>query len=384
MNKKFRYQTIFMYGSLQSVGHMMDYFIRHTRKLVIFIVMPRVNNTQNSLRVYREGTLVEERSVRLSKNIFLYYLLWWWHHNYFLLNYIRSDESAIVFAGHPIAFIGMSIMKLFRNVTYAYWVGDYFPPVRWSLRAYERLKKCYHDRISVTYYLSDTINAIMNGNIMNQENMRTVMWGVKVKSRKSPPMADQPMAGNFKSEKKKLRQQFHLLFVGVVRLSQGLENIFSYLATHPDVRLRIVGVCDDSLYATYRKMIDTLGIGGRVDFPNSFLNDEELTALASEHHVGVAVYDKSWRSSTYYTDPGKVKTYVDLGLPVIMTNTSAIAPWIKKYQAGVVIDDVRELPEAVEKIKTNYPKYQKGLLAFARHFEYETYYHDAFRTLERR
>ena len=370
-----------MYGSLQSVGHTMDYFIRHTGKLVIFIVMPRVNNTSNILRVYLEGALIEERSVRSSNHIFLYYVLWWFYHSYFLLKYIHPEESAIVFVGHPLALVGMSIMKKVRRLTYAYWVGDYFPPVRWSLTLYEKLKKYYHDHISITYYLSDAINMIMNGKIMNQENKRTVMWGVKVKSLPSERL--RASKSKAKSEKEEVRQEFRLLFVGVVRLSQGLEDIFSYLVTHRDVRLRVVGVCEANLYATYKKMIDALGISGQVNFPNSFLNDEELTELAREHHVGVAVYDKSRRSSTYYTDPGKVKTYVDLGLPVIMTNTSAIAPFIQKYQAGVVIDEVRELPDAVEEIKNHYARYQRGLQVFARHFEYEAYYKQAFVALQR-
>lgn len=373
MRKNFRYQTIFTYGSLQSVGHTMEYFVRHTRKLVVFIVMPRVNNTPNILRVYREGRLVEEHDVVSSQNIFLYYLLWFWHHNYFLLKYIHRQESAIVFVGHPLALVGMSIMKRIRAVTYAYWVGDYFPPVRWSLTAYERVKKYYHDHVSITYYLSDAINTIMNGKVVKENNKRTVMWGVK--SSHHDLSAKRQVAI--------IKKQFQLLFVGVIRLSQGLEDIFTYLAGHRDVRLRVVGVCDDSLYAVYMRMIDALGIRGCVDFPNSFLNDDDLTALASEYHIGVAVYDKSWRSSTYYTDPGKVKTYVDLGLPVIMTNTSAIAPWIKKYQAGVVIDEIRELPDAVEEIKNHYTKYQKGLRLFAKYFDYETYYRRAFIALER-
>lgn len=373
MTQVFRYKTIFMYGSLQSVGHTMDYFTKHTRKLVIFIVMPRVNNTPNILRVYRKGRLVEERLVSSSSNIFLYYLFWWWCHNYFLLKYIRPGESAIVFAGHPLAFIGMSIMGKLRRVRYAYWVGDYFPPVRWSLQAYERLKKYYHDCISVTFYLSDMINAIMNGKIVNQKNKKTVMWGVKVNSGK----------WKMESEKKKIGQQFRLLFVGVVRLSQGLEDIFSYLVTHRDIRLRVVGVCEAGLYERYHAMIDTFGIGGQVDFPNSFLEDEELAALASGYHVGVALYERSERSSTFYTDPGKVKTYVDLGLPVIMTNTSAIAPFVKKYRAGVVIDEAHELPDAIDEIKNHYGTYQKGLRDFSRHFEYEKYYKQAFRVFER-
>lgn len=346
----------------------MEYFVRYTRKLVVFIVMPRVNNTPNILRVYREGRLVEEHDVASSENIFLYYVLWFWHHNYFLLKYIHPRERAIVFVGHPLALVGMSIMHRIRAVTYAYWVGDYFPPVRWSLIAYERVKKYYHDHVSITYYLSDAINVIFNGSVKKNQNKKTVMWGVLPTK-----------------TKKKLTDggKFGLLFVGVVRFSQGLEDIFSYLSDHKDVFLRIVGVCDNDLYMTYTQLIASLDLKDRVEFPNTFVDDAELTDLAKKYHIGVALYEKGWRSSTHYTDPGKVKTYVDLGLPVIMTNMSAIAPFIKKFHAGEVIDQVSDLHMAVEKVKKNYSRYQTGLRSFAQYFDYETYYRRAFIALER-
>lgn len=368
MTKKFRYQTVFTYGSLQSVGHTMDYFIRHTRKLVVFIVMPRVNKTPNILRVYHKGQLVEEHDVVSSGNIFLYYLLWFWHHNYFLLKYIHRQESAIVFVGHPLALVGMSIMKRIRGLTYAYWVGDYFPPVRWSLTAYERVKKYYHDHTPVTYYLSDAINAIFNGSVMNTDYKKTVMWGVL------PPKSMKELPKGTK---------FGLLFVGVVRLSQGLEDIFFYLSDHKDVVLRIVGVCDHTLYTAYTQQIASLGIQDRVEFPNTFVDDAQLAVLAKKYHIGVALYEKGWRSSTHYTDPGKVKTYVDLGLPMIMTNMSAIAPYIQKYHAGEVIEEVSDMHRAMEKIQKNYDRYQTGLRSFANYFDYEMYYKRAFVALER-
>ncbi len=357
-----------MYGSLQSVGHTMDYFVRHTRKLVLFIVMPRVNNTRNLLRVYKEGALVEERLVPSSQNIVWYYLLWWWYHNYFLLTYLRSREQSIVFVSHPVACFGMNVIKFLRRVTYAYWVGDYYPPVRWSLVAFEKLKKYYHDRIGITYYLSDTINAMFNGRVIRQANKRTVMWGVK------------PPSGVKKVSKGAV---LGLLFVGVVRQSQGLEDIFSYLADHRDVRLRIVGVCDHRLYGTYTRMIEELGISDRVAFPNTFIDDKDLGKLAMEYHVGVALYEKGLTSSTHYTDPGKVKTYVELGMPVIMTNISAIAPYIQKFNAGEVIEETWQLPTAVEKVKQRYDVYQRGLLAFAQYFAYERYYKQAFVAFEK-
>ena len=170
-----------MDASLQFCGHIEEYFAAHTEKLVVYIVMPRLKNRGNLVRVYKAGKLVEEEKVWSSDNIFLYYLSWLWQYWKFILVYFGRKEHFVVLSGHPISFFGMSIQKFLRpNIRFAYWIGDYFPPVNLSLRLFEKLKKYYHDRVSYTYYLSDTINRILNeGTIMNDRWKKTVMWGVK-------------------------------------------------------------------------------------------------------------------------------------------------------------------------------------------------------------
>ena len=363
----FRYHTIFMYGSLQSVGHTMDYFIKHTEKLVVYIIMPRVNGSSNYLQVYEKGVLIEKKEVVSSTNIFLYYFLWWYHQNLFLLQYFSRSEQVLVFGGHPVAFIGMSVMKLLRRLKYAYWIGDYYPPVHWSLILFEKLKKYYHDRISVTYYLSDRINNIYNGKVVTLPNKKTVMWGVK------------PYTGS----KKQITSPFKLLFVGVIRPSQGVEDLLLFIKNTSKVQLSIIGVCETALYKEYIHSIKEYNIVDRVWFPNTFVSDEELKKLSIRHHVGIALYEKGEHTATHYTDPGKVKTYIELGLPVIMTNTSAIAPYIKQYMAGELVEEVVELPEVLERMKRRYDVYQKGVHAFAQYFEYEKYYNQALAVLEK-
>lgn len=285
-----------------------------------------------------------------------------------MLTYFGRSEHFLVFSGHPISFFGMTIQKLLRpGIAYAFWIGDYYPPVHWTLRVYEWVKKFYHDRIPYTYYLSDTINKIMNGRVMKAYTKRTVMWGV------AAPV----------NAKKSLGVKLKILFVGVVRPSQGLEEIFLFLKQYKNVSLRIVGVCGQALYTKYKQTIDEFHIESQVDFPNKFVDDEALKRLAKDYHIGVALYEKGKTTATHYTDPGKVKTYVELGLPVIMTDTSAIAPFIKRFHAGEVVSSISGLPSAIKKIKRHYAAYQKGLFVFAKYFEYEEYYRQAFVAFKR-
>lgn len=313
---------------------------------------------------------MKEEKVWSSGNFFFYYLSWLWHYLKFILVYFERKEKFVVLSGHPISFFGMSIQKFLRpSILFAYWIGDYFPSVNLSLRLFEKLKKYYHNRVSYAYYLSDTINQIFNdGKVVDNERKKTVMWGVK------------PII----TKKRDVKGQLHILFVGLVKEGQGLEVLLSFLAKHPDYTLKIIGICREELFKKYQALIAKHKIGDRVFFPNKFYSDTELESIAKDCHVGVALYDTGKLNATHYTDPGKVKTYAELGLPIIMTNTSAIASYIKKFHAGEVIEEASDMPIAVEKIKKDYDHYQTGLCLFARHFEYEKYYRLAFVALERR
>lgn len=364
--KKFRYDTIFTYGSLQSVGHTTEYFVTNTRKLVVFIIMPRVNMMPNIVRVYKEGVLESEHNVLSSKNIVLYYLLWWYFQTVFLLRYFVRSEKIIVLAGHPVAFFGMSIMKLFRNITYAYWIGDYFPPVHWSLALFEKLKKYYHTKVTYTYYLSDRLNELYNGRVVAEQGKRTVMWGVR------------PFTGTHKAPGK----QYRLLFVGVIRPSQGIEDLLLYTKQSPDVYVSILGSCEKDLYDKYISIIRAYGIAKRVWFPNKFIDDEKLREIAQTHHVGIALYETGLHTATHYTDPGKVKTYIELGLPVVMTDTSVIASYVKRFGSGELIGSETDISPALRRIMRAYDRYIRGVREFSEFFSFERYYSRAFSVLE--
>lgn len=363
-----RYKKIFMYASLQFCGHIEEYFAFHTEKLVVYIVMPRLKNRGNLVRVYKAGKLVEEKKVWSSDNIFLYYTSWYIYYLKFIFSYFSRNEKFVVLSSHPISFLGMTLQRLLRKITYVYWVGDYFPATNSLLFWYEKIKKYYHDRVAFRYYLSNNINELMNGKVMGDATHATVMWGVK------PVFTKRTVPG----------RHLTLLFVGLVKPGQGLERLFSFLQVHKEYSLKIIGICSADLYATHRDMIVKFGIAKQVFFPNKFYSDEELIELTQTCHIGIALYDISPLSSAYYTDPGKIKSYAEMNLPVIMSYTTGIAPYIQKFHAGeLVSEDPANLIEAIEKITKEYPAYLEGLKKFNAYFYFESYYRRAFRSLER-
>jgi len=192
------------------------------------------------------------------------------------------------------------------------------------------------------------------------------MWGVK------------PFFGTHKAP----TESYRLLFVGVIRPSQGIEDLLLFLKRSPKVFLSMLGSCESHLYKRYVSLISEYGITKRVYFPNAFIDDTKLRDLAQKHHVGIALYEKGMHTATYYTDPGKVKTYIELGLPVVMTDTSAVSPYIKKFGAGIVINDLSEVYSALQSIQRNYALYCKGLNELSQFFDFESYYKFAFNSFE--
>lgn len=360
------YKNIFLYASLQFSGNIEEYFKNHTENLLVFLVMPRVNNEVNLFRYYHNGKLIKEEKVTLSTNIFIYYFLWYVNHIRGLVKFFPKKEKIVVISFHPLTFFFMSVHRLLRNVQYVYWIGDYFPGVTRNLRLYEKLKKSYHDVIPYSCYLSDKINEKLNGVVIHTANRKTIVWGVKPKkiSRKAPS------------------KHLQILFVGLIKRSQGIEHILEFLKEHKDYKVKLLGVCEQKLYNEYQRIISKYNIKKQVYFPNKFLPENELEVESKDCHVGVALYDATPLNASYYADPGKVKSYAELELPVIMSNISDTAKYIKRFHSGEVINKTSELEEAFIKIKNNYKSYQKGIRLFNQHFYFESYYKKSFTFLE--
>lgn len=368
MENKFIYKNILFYSSLQSLGNAEEYFAMHTEKLVVLVIMPRKQYNASLIRLYREGKLVEEKKIKLSQNVFLYHFLWYVHYLFSLFKYFTRKEKLIIITFHPISFFGMTLQKILRNIEFVFWDGDYFPPVNLSLILFEKVKKHYNSKVKYAVYQSDIMNEKMNGRVINNFFRKTVMWGVLPKNIKR------------KSDK----NNFTILFVGAIKDSQGLEFVFEFLKTHKDYSIKIIGAGEDKLFLKYKKTIKDNKIEKQVYFPNRFFSDSELTEISKTCQVGIALYDIGPASGIYYTDPGKVKTYAALGLPIIMSDVSAIVPYVKKFECGIVIKiNNEQLSNALIEMKKNYGRYLSGLAKFNKHFYYETYYKKAFHFLEK-
>jgi glycosyltransferase involved in cell wall biosynthesis len=283
-----------------------------------------------------------------------------------LLRFCTKDKVTLIFGGHPLVFFGMGLLKLIRPLIYAYWIGDFFPSSHPVIRVYERVKKWYHDRVAYAFYLSDAINRVMNGTVVDTARRRTVMWGLKP----FPAAPAVPLSS------------FCLLFVGLIRPGQGLEALFDFLKGHADYRLSLIGIGQPAYVAELQALLNQMGLSDRVFFPNRFYSESELLDEARRCHVGIALYDTGPDNFTHYADPGKVKAYAEMHLPVLMTRISDIVPFVERFKSGEVISQITEIGAALERIRGDYESYRSGVRRFVEHFYYDRYYREAFKALE--
>jgi hypothetical protein len=354
---RFLYKNLIIQGSFQSVGHGDEYFIQRTERLIILYSIPRTQKQTNDIYLYEKGNLKKIIHKPSSTDPLLYYVYWLSAYWFVLITLIKKKENWTVFAGHPIYFFLMSLQKAIRSVKFAYWIGDYFPGNDWKIRLYEKLKKHYHDVIPVTYYLSDRINKRMNGGmIQNNLNRRTVAWGMKP----------------FPVVRKDNRVHI-LAFVGVIKPSQNIEAILAYLHQHPLWRLKLMGVCEKDYYHKLKNIILKYSLKERVWFPNTFIPEERLQREFKDCFIGLALYKSDKTQFTWYTDAGKIKTYLEFGLPVIMTDISSTTKDIRRFHCGEIVK-VHPLDYYIRRVTENYSFYQKGVGDMIRHYEYSKYY----------
>lgn len=366
--KKFRYKNIIIDTSHQWCGNIEEYFSENSEKLLAFLIMPRLNNKDNVLRIYEKGKLVKEENIQLSQNLFLYFFYIYVSYIKAILKYFSRKDKIIVISNHPFYFFFMTFQRLFFNIKFVFWSADCFPSINVTLFLFERLKKFYHDGLKYRIYLGDEVNRIMNGKVVNTFTSKTILWGVKPKN----------------IERDFAKAKNTILYVGVIRPNVGLEIVYEFLQKNPMYSLKVIGICDEEFYQKNQDIIKKYNIDERVYFPNKFFFDEELNEISKECFVGIALYTVDKMTSIYHADPGKVKAYTEMNLPVIMSRTSSIYPFIEKFKAGEIIDrDDKLLGEAIEKVKKSYDKYLEGVHKFNKYFYYKTYYDEKFKFLEK-
>lgn len=135
----------------------------------------------------------------------------------------------------------------------------------------------------------------------------------------------------------------------------------------------------------YKEMIsDSEYDINRVYFSINPLPNEELDELISSTYIGVALYsieELGYRAKYMGLAAGKIGNYLKCGIPVIATKLESLK-YIEDYKCGVLIDDMKNIKNAIEYINLNYKEYSDNAhKCYSELWEPQRYLEDIRKTL---
>jgi hypothetical protein len=119
-------------------------------------------------------------------------------------------------------------------------------------------------------------------------------------------------------------------------------------------------------------------IADRVTF-HGFLADDRVRERSSDWLAGMALYEPSVADCVEYADPSKVKFYLELEVPVIMTDVTYLAERIRNAGAGAIVDtDIGNIWREIELLNRDFDRYLPGIRTLKREMEYRSAYDAGF------
>lgn len=275
--------------------------------------------------------------------------------------YIGMDGLCVLF-GNFLRFLG-------RTKKTVYWATDFVPENRFG----GKLKnKIYHWINVLGYKKSDEMwdlsprmaearEKFLGIKQSNYKFHRVVPYGVWSERIKKYYFAD--------CEKNTLVFMGHLLEKQGVQLV--IKAIPEIIKTLPGFKFKIIGggkyKNDLVQSAKDLNVLEFCEFRGKIN--DIRIVEDEITKSC----VAIAPYVKKLDTWTYYADPGKIKTYLACGVPVLLTDIPWNAGEIEKNKCGMIIsEDLEDIKNKIlllmeEKINQ---EFRNNAIQYAKNFDY--------------
>lgn len=321
-------------------------------------------------RLYKNGQLVEEYKGKNYKNLLepLLYL------KELLATIKYIYKSKVVFN----TYIGMDglcvlfgrLLKLFGKVKrVVFWTMDFVPKNRFQ----GGLKnKIYHWINTSGYRGADEMWDLSPRMLEAREKF----LGIKKEDYKSHKVVPYGMwVDNITTYSYDKVDPYTIVFMGHLLEKQGVQLILQYLPDiikiYPKIKFKIIG--GGAYKYELESLADKLNVSKYCDFLGKIDNIRDLENEVAKSTIAVAPYIKKLDTWTYYADPGKIKTYLACGVPVLLTDIPWNAKEIKQNKCGIIIDETKNsVLNAINFLlqKDNNIKYRNNSKKYAKTFNY--------------
>ncbi len=165
-----------------------------------------------------------------------------------------------------------------------------------------------------------------------------------------------------------------LVFMGHLLPKQGVDTVIKKIPEIariiPGFKFKIIG--DGSYKKELTNLVKKMSLQKNCKFLGR-LDTDKLEKEIAKSAVAIAPYLKTKDSYTYYADPGKVKTYLACGVPILLTDLPWNAKEIQQKNCGMIIrDDGSDLIEKL--VKTMNPvvnkKFRNNAVSYSENYDY--------------
>jgi glycosyltransferase involved in cell wall biosynthesis len=145
-------------------------------------------------------------------------------------------------------------------------------------------------------------------------------------------------------------EQRTAVFMGHLLEKQGAQLVIRAIprivAAVPDFQFKIIG--GGAYREALERLARELGVDSHCRFLGKIAQLEEVEQEIARSAVAVAPYIRALDTWTAYADPGKVKTYLACGVPVLLTDVPWNARQIEQEGCGKVItEDPADIAESI-------------------------------------
>lgn len=281
--------------------------------------------------------------------------------------YIGMD-GLCVFFGNILRFFGITQKTI-------YWAIDFVPEKRFDVG----IKNYIYHRINMRgYKYADEMWDLSP----RMAEAREKFLGVKMQDYRSNKVIPYGLwLDRIKKYSHEECEKNTLVFMGHLIEKQGVQLVIraipEIIKGIPDFKFKIIGdgsyKKDLIILAKQNNVLRYCDFRGKID---DILTLEEEIAKSA---VAIAPYIKSLDTWTYYADPGKIKTYLACGVPILLTSIPWNAKEIEDAKCGIIIQE--NVSELVEKIlflleEKNNSEYRKNAVLYSQKFDYRNIFQD--------
>ncbi|KKU83772.1 MAG: Glycosyltransferase [Microgenomates group bacterium GW2011_GWA2_47_8] len=372
------------FAPYENAGKILDYILTRFHTVLVFSFNFHrlgVHQKPSTLRIYREGKIIKHfrliqtpttpqiaflllpiRSLIIFLQIIFHAIRL--HREFGPYDIYFTVNAFTAWSGNILRRIGIVKKTIF-------WVWDYYPPIdkskivmfmRWMYWQFDKLASHSDSLIFLNHRLERLRKKI---NILPLAKSYPIVGiGTKIINIQRNPT-------------------FSLLFIGVLKQSQGLDLILSntekLFSTFPAIALHIIGSGPDEDY--FKKLAQKskmpIYFHGLLD-----VFSVDAKQIIKKTAIGIAPYKPERGNVSYFGDPAKIKNYIGYGLPVITTNVFEFAKEIKKTKSGIVIPyNITSFIRALKKINADYSEYASNSYKLSKKYNYTKYYNLIFKNI---